>query len=92
MSACSGTLGTRPQHILALVAGDLKDGMSYKLKTHSGASKRFKMTGSGKVKRWHAFMRHILTSKNSKLKRKLDLGTLVSKADEAKVKRMIPYA
>jgi large subunit ribosomal protein L35 len=66
--------------------------MAYKLKTHSGASKRFKLTGTGKVKRAHAFMRHILTSKNSKLKRKLDLTTLVSKADEAKVKRMIPYA
>jgi large subunit ribosomal protein L35 len=67
-----------------------KDTM-YKLKTHSGAAKRFKKTGTGKVKRAHAFMRHILTSKNSKLKRKLDLSTLVSKADEAKVKRMIPY-
>lgn len=63
----------------------------YKLKTHSGAAKRFKKTATGKVKRGHAFMRHILTSKNSKLKRKLDMSTLVSKADEAKIKRMIPY-
>jgi large subunit ribosomal protein L35 len=65
--------------------------MAYKLKTHSGAKKRFKKTGTGKVKRGHAFMRHILTSKNSKTKRKLDLGGLVSDADAPKIKRMIPY-
>ena len=62
-----------------------------KLKTHKGAAKRFKKTGTGKVKRSHAFMRHILTSKSTKKKRHLDIDTLVSKADEAKVKRMIPY-
>jgi large subunit ribosomal protein L35 len=62
-----------------------------KMKTHSGAKKRFKKTGSGKVKRGHAFMRHILTSKAKKTKRKLDLAGMVSDADEAKVKRMIPY-
>ncbi|HEX7959068.1 MAG TPA: 50S ribosomal protein L35 [Terriglobales bacterium] len=62
-----------------------------KLKTHKGAAKRFKKTGTGKVKRSHAFMRHILTSKQTKKKRHLDIDTLVSKADEAKVKRMIPY-
>ena len=62
-----------------------------KLKTHSGAAKRFKKTGSGHVKRGHAFMRHILTSKAKKTKRRLDLDTLVDKADEPKIKRMIPY-
>ena len=62
-----------------------------KLKTHSGASKRFKKTGTGKVKRGHAFARHILTSKNSKRKRQLDQDTIMDKADTAKVKRMIPY-
>jgi large subunit ribosomal protein L35 len=62
-----------------------------KMKTHSGAKKRFKKTASGKVKRGHAFMRHILTSKAKKTKRKLDLAGMVSDADEAKVKRMIPY-
>jgi large subunit ribosomal protein L35 len=62
-----------------------------KLKTHSGAAKRFKKTGTGKVKRGHAFQRHILTSKARKRKRKLDVSTLVSKADQRKVKRMIPY-
>jgi large subunit ribosomal protein L35 len=62
-----------------------------KLKTHSGASKRFKKTAGGKVKRGHAFTRHILTSKATKRKRHLDIGTLVDKADAPKIKRMIPY-
>jgi large subunit ribosomal protein L35 len=65
--------------------------MAYKLKTHSGAKKRFKKTASGKVKRGHAFMRHILTSKARKTKRQLDIDTLVSPADTPKIKRMIPY-
>ncbi len=62
-----------------------------KLKTHSGAAKRFKKTAGGKIKRGHAFARHILTSKPTKRKRHLDTGTLVDKADAAKIKRMIPY-
>jgi large subunit ribosomal protein L35 len=62
-----------------------------KLKTHSGAAKRFKKTASGKVKRGHAFIRHILTSKTTKSKRKLDQSAIVDKADVRKVKRMIPY-
>lgn len=62
-----------------------------KLKTHSGASKRFKKTGTGKVKRGHSHLRHILTSKDTKRKRKLREQVVLSKADEAKVKRMIPY-
>ena len=65
--------------------------MAYKLKTHSGAKKRFKKTGTGKIKRNQAFTRHILTSKSTKSKRKLDLSTLVSDADAPKVRRMIPY-
>jgi large subunit ribosomal protein L35 len=62
-----------------------------KLKTHSGASKRFKKTGSGKVKRGHSHLRHILTSKTTKRKRKLRKQVVLSPADEAKVLRMIPY-
>ncbi len=62
-----------------------------KLKTHSGAKKRFRKTASGKVKRGKAFSRHILTSKETKRKRQLDSPTLVSKADTPKIKRMIPY-
>ena len=62
-----------------------------KLKTHSGAAKRFKKTGTGKVKRGHSFLRHILTSKDTKRKRKLAKQVVLAPADEAKVKRMIPY-
>ena len=62
-----------------------------KLKTHKGAAKRFRKTASGKVKRGKAFARHILTSKETKNKRKADKDTLVSPADTPKVKRMIPY-
>ena len=62
-----------------------------KLKTHKGAAKRFKKTGTGKIKRSKAFKRHILTSKPTKRKRHLDSETLVSDADHAKVSRMIPY-
>ncbi|HYY69870.1 MAG TPA: 50S ribosomal protein L35 [Terriglobales bacterium] len=62
-----------------------------KLKTHSGASKRFKKTAGGKIKRGHAFARHILTSKPTKRKRHLDAATLVDKADAPKIRRMIPY-
>ena len=62
-----------------------------KLKTHSGAAKRFKKTGTGKFKRGHAFKRHILTSKATKRKRHLDTDSMVDKADQNKVARMIPY-
>ena len=62
-----------------------------KLKTHRGAAKRFKKTASGKIKRSKAFKSHILTSKTSKRKRQLDTPTFVSKADEHRVGRMIPY-
>ena len=62
-----------------------------KLKTHSGAAKRFKKTGTGKVKRGRSFARHILTSKATKRKRQLDKDTMVDPADAPKIKRMIPY-
>jgi large subunit ribosomal protein L35 len=62
-----------------------------KLKTHSGAAKRFKKTAKGKIKRAHAMARHILTSKATKRKRKNDMPTLVDPADAPKIKRMIPY-
>ena len=63
-----------------------------KMKTHSGAAKRFKKTGSGKFKRGQSKMRHILTSKSVKTKRHLRQITLVSVADTPKVARMLPYA
>jgi large subunit ribosomal protein L35 len=62
-----------------------------KMKTHKGAAKRFKKTATGKIKRGKAFKRHILTSKDTKRKKQLRQGTLVSDADHAKVMRMIPY-
>ncbi len=62
-----------------------------KMKTHKGAAKRFKKTGTGKIKRHKAYKRHILTSKATKRKNQLAQGTLVSDADYAKVMRMIPY-
>ena len=62
-----------------------------KLKTHKGASKRFKKTGTGKVVRHHAFARHILTSKTRSRKRKLVQGVVADRTDQRKLKRMIPY-
>lgn len=62
-----------------------------KLKTHKGAAKRFKLTKNGKVIRGHAFARHILTSKDSKRKRRLDQTTTVSAADVRHVRAMLPY-
>ena len=63
-----------------------------KLKTHRGAAKRFKVTGSGKVTRHHAFARHILTKKAAKRKRHLGQSTIVSDADTPSVRKMLPYA
>lgn len=62
-----------------------------KLKTHKGASKRFKKTGTGKVKRHHAFARHILTSKARSRKRKLSDGVIADETDQPKLLRMLPY-
>ena len=62
-----------------------------KLKTHKGAAKRFRLTATGKVKRGHAFARHILTKKSTKRKRHLDIDALVSEADQKPTKRMLPY-
>jgi large subunit ribosomal protein L35 len=63
-----------------------------KLKTHTGAKKRFSKTGTGKIKRGQTKTRHILTSKPPKVKRKLGRTLLVSDGDYKKVARMIPYA
>lgn len=62
-----------------------------KLKTHKGAAKRFKKTGTGKVARRHAFSRHILTSKPRSRKRKLGQGVVADDADQAKLREMLPY-
>ena len=60
-----------------------------KVKTKSGAKKRFSLTGTGKVKRKHAYKSHILTKKTTKQKRNLTHIGLVSEADQANVKRML---
>lgn len=62
-----------------------------KLKTKSGAKKRFKVTGSGKIKRKKAFKNHILTKKGTKQKRRLSAKTTVKKVDEGNIKPMLPY-
>ena len=60
-----------------------------KAKTKSGAKKRFKLTGTGKIKRNHAYKSHILTKKGTKQKRNLAHATLVDKADTPRVKKML---
>jgi large subunit ribosomal protein L35 len=62
-----------------------------KMKTHRGAAKRFKFTGSGKIKRSKAYKSHILTKKTTKRKRALDTPTLIAEVDQKKVARMLPY-
>ena len=61
-----------------------------KLKTHRGAAKRFKKTGTGKFVRSSAFKRHILTSKTRSRKRKLRGTHVAADADQAKLRRMMP--
>lgn len=60
-----------------------------KMKTVSGAKKRFTLTGTGKIKRKHAFKSHILTKKTTKAKRNLTYAGLVHKSDEKNVKLML---
>ncbi|HUV13205.1 MAG TPA: 50S ribosomal protein L35 [Acidobacteriota bacterium] len=60
-----------------------------KLKTKKSAAKRFKLTGSGKIKRRQAYASHILTKKSSKRKRNLARWTAVSSADIKRVKAML---
>lgn len=60
-----------------------------KIKTKSSAKKRFKLTGSGKLKRKHAFKSHILTKKSKKRKLALTHSTLVHKADEGNIKQQL---
>ena len=62
-----------------------------KQKTHRGAAKRFKITASGKVKRKRSFLRHILTSKTAKQKRKLRKAALVSDSDRRRIRALLPY-
>lgn len=60
------------------------------MKTNRGAAKRIRRTGSGKLRRMRAYKSHILTKKTRKRKRRLRSATLVSKADERKLRRLLP--
>ena len=62
-----------------------------KMKTHKGAAKRFRKTGTGKLKRAKAFKSHILTKKSAKRKRNLRKGTYVSTTQEKAMKKLLPY-
>ena len=63
-----------------------------KMKTRKSAAKRFKTTGSGKLKRNKAFGRHLMTSKTSKRKRSLRKSGLVSSTEARRVRIMLPHA
>jgi large subunit ribosomal protein L35 len=61
-----------------------------KAKSHRGAAKRFRKTASGKIKRSHAYGKHILTKKSRSRKRRLRKSALVSKADAAFIRPLLP--
>lgn len=63
-----------------------------KMKTNSGAKKRFKITSNGKVKRYNSSKSHLLECKNAKRKRRLRKSSLVAESEERRVSRMMPYA
>ncbi len=62
-----------------------------KMKTHKGAAKRFKVTGTGEVKRHKGFTSHLLTSKSPKRGRNLRQATLVADVDRDNIKKLLPY-
>ena len=63
-----------------------------KMRTHKGAAKRFRVTGTGKIMRGKAFKSHILTKKSPKQLRRLRRRSILDKAQAHQVKRLIPYA
>jgi len=62
-----------------------------KLKTNKSAAKRFRITGSGKIKRTKAYRQHILSTKSKKRKRHLRQSTMVSAAESKNIRLLIPY-
>ncbi len=62
-----------------------------KMKTKRSAAKRFRMTGTGKIRRYKAFKSHILTKKTRKRKRNLRKPALVAPEDVKRIKRLLPY-
>lgn len=63
-----------------------------KMKTHRGAAKRFKVTGSGKFMKTHSYKRHKLEKKSSKRKRLLNQAEVVSPNDAKRISAMLPYS
>jgi len=63
-----------------------------KIKTNSGAAKRFKKTGSGRFKRGQSHLNHILTKKSTKRKRHLRADAMVDEADHKMIARLLPYS
>lgn len=61
-----------------------------KMKTHRGSAKRFKRTGTGKLKRSHAYTSHLFANKSQKQKRKLRKGAVVSSGDYKRINSMLP--
>lgn len=90
--ACPPVSGQKAVPANHLIGSGENEKTMPKLKTHSGAAKRFSKTGTGKIKRGQTKVRHILSSKSPKVKRKLGKIVLVSDGDYKKVARMIPYA
>jgi large subunit ribosomal protein L35 len=62
-----------------------------KMKTHRGAAKRFRISATGKIKRGKAYKSHILTKKDSKRRRHLDVDTYLPEAEAQVVHKMLPY-
>lgn len=62
-----------------------------KMKTHRGAAKRFKKTGSGKLKRSHAYTSHLFANKSTKQKRKLRKSAIVTSGDYKRIRAMLTY-
>ncbi len=62
-----------------------------KMKTNRGAAKRFGKTGSGKIRRRRAYLRHILSNKTTKQKRRLRKSTLIASVDEPQIRAILPY-
>lgn len=73
----------QPNSLLIIIA------VMPKVKSNSGASKRFKKTASGKIKRKHAFKNHILTKKSKKRKKRLSNDAIVFKGDEKRINAML---
>jgi large subunit ribosomal protein L35 len=69
----------------------VKKNKKKKLKTHRGAAKRFKITSTGKIMRWHSGKRHLLGTKKPRRMRKLLNKIQVNKADERNIRLALPY-